>query len=1009
MRKIAPGFVLIGSALLIIALLLLVYFITYRPTQQHPEFEAQIDNPASVPISANDQSTVRVQTLKVDQSHGAPKRQFQHAVENKPGFFKRLLNFIKRLFGGGKKKGGSYALPFVRGVQASTSSVVRPCRDSVSMSCKTSESEVVQVAAVVSEADRNRLRYEWSATAGKITDKGFSATWDLSGVNPGTYIASVSVYDGNDRINGQASVTVADCTDCIAPPPPCPSFSVSSPEHVRQGEPITFVASGATAVPGITYNWTVSSGKIVSGSGTSAIMVDSAGSESITATVSLGGMPPECGDAKASSTTGVQFQAGLHRAVRFFSYQVGSFNDEKPALDGFTDRLMKDPTVRGTIVAYGSCAVAAQSIAARSKNYLVASRGLDSSRIEIIDGGCRGSEFVELWLVPKGAVMPSVDPSPCECDRMGSPDNDRPRGRLSGRVTDKNGVALPDATVTLIGTKFRTTVKSDGNGVFEFKDVPPGRYTLEITAAGLGTRRVEDLEVKEGVNLLPEAIQVFEKDITTRFKLRDVIRIGYPDHFLESPAGEITFDWNRELRETEVVSSQTKTDGRISIIDRPPPVPGGTPEVPVVAAHGQQYTAFAKVTLIADGLTVVSSPSSAEQSLAPAHVSWSWKVKPADMNAAIASFRFHIDLVWRGEGLKEQTDSYDWPTTFVAKIGPPSSVKAAKYGSPAFAFMGLITVGFGLRKRKLLAALPGEIDQVPAVAAAADAPQAEVAEDVSSSVFAPRRAACGEGFLVQIFAHLPGEDPLALKGRATEAEPRAERVGGDLLDQQIKRGTTLTFTLSMKGLEIDQPQQDRVWRGRTIGVQFGVTVPKDFKPGSMYGLLVVSADTIPIGHFRFAFEVVEPGGSREETPDYVGALTRYQHAFISYAHQDRAEVLKRVQMLNLLKEKFFQDFITLEPGNAWEPAIHEAIDRSDVIFLFWSKAASASTEVRKEILYAMARRKGDENAAPAIHPVVIEGPPPPSPPAELNFLHFDDKFSYWIFAAEGAARREANE
>jgi len=122
----------------------------------------------------------------------------------------------------------------------------------------------------------------------------------------------------------------------------------------------------------------------------------------------------------------------------------------------------------------------------------------------------------------------------------------------------------------------------------------------------------------------------------------------------------------------------------------------------------------------------------------------------------------------------------------------------------------------------------------------------EIFEDVSGSVFAPRRAASGEGFLVQVFAHLPGVDPVALTGRATEAEPRAVRVGSDRLYEQIKRGTTLTFTLSMKKLKIDQPQQDRVWRGHTIGVQFGVTIPKAFKPGSMYGNVVVSAETLPI-------------------------------------------------------------------------------------------------------------------------------------------------------------------
>ena len=304
---------------------------------------------------------------------------------------------------------------------------------------------------------------------------------------------------------------------------------------------------------------------------------------------------------------------------------------------------------------------------------------------------------------------------------------------------------------------------------------------------------------------------------------------------------------------------------------------------------------------------------------------------------------------------------------------------------------------------------PKRKPQPKPTSAGARAASDDVVEDVSSSVFAPRRAARGEGFLVQVFAHLPGENPVAVKSRATEAEPRAVRVGGDLLVQPIKRGTTLTFALSMKDLEIDEPQQNRVWTGRTIGVQFGVTIPKDFKLGSMFGLVVISADTIPIGRSRFAFEVVEPGVYRSEPLSNVGTFMGYQHAFISYAHQDRVEVLKRVQLVSEVSKKFFQDFISLKSGQRWEPAIREAIDRSDVIFLFWSRAASASEYVRKEILYAVERQKGDENAPPAIHPVIIEGPPPAPPPEELKFLHFDDEISYLIFAAEAAAQRKANE
>ena len=1016
-RRIAPGFVVAGSALLMVALLLFVYFITYRPEQQHPEYEAQIDNPARAASTPNDEGAIKVQTIK---SKTTPQRQFQHGgaapqtVEKKPGIFRRFLNFLKRLFGGGKKRGGASPHPFLAGLQASSSSIVLPCPEgTISESCA-ADNNKIQLTAIVLDADKEKLRYGWSVTGGKLTGDGYLVSWDLSGLPNGTYTAMVSASNGATRIERSVSVTVVDCHDCRPTTTPlCPSVSVTSPESVAEGHPITFVASVSGEFPGITYNWSVSNGMITGGNRTPSVTVDSrgVGENTITATVSLGGGPPTCSDSNGSSTTAVHVQGSAKNPIRFAVFDATNFNDEQARLDNFAVELLNNPASKGAIIAYGNCEGEGRDHAAATKDYLVSRRGLESARIVSIDGGCREQRGVELWLVPRGAALPEPRGStacPICSITIGIPE-DKKLATLTGRLIDKNGDALADATVTLIGAgKFKRVVKSNTSGGFEFHDLPAGTYSLEISAPGHGTRRVEGLEVKEGVYVLPEPIQVFEREVSTRFKLRDVIRIGYPDHFIESPAGEITFEWNREPRETEVVTSQTNTNGRINIVDRPPPVPGGTPDVPVVEARGRQYTAYAKVTLIPDGLTVTSTPLEAEQSLAPKHVVWSWKVKPANMNAPLAAFRFHIDLVWRGEGLEEKTDSYDWPQTFVAKVGLPGSVKVAKYGSATFALVGFLTVGWGLRKQKLLATEPVTAGHSMSAPAREDVAKDEVAEDVSSSVFAPRRAAAGEGFLVQVFAHLPGEDPAGLTGKATEAQAGAEKVGGDLLDEKVKRGTTLTFTLSMKGLEIDEPQQSRVWRGRTIQIQFGVTVPKDFQPGSMLGLLVVSADTIPIGHFRFAFQVVEPGGYQAETPSYIGALTRYQHAFISYAHEDRAEVLKRVQMLNLMKEKFFQDFISLEPGKPWEPAIREAIDHSDVVFLFWSKAASTSTEVKKEILYAVARHAGDESAAPAILPVIIEGPPPPAPPDELKFLQFDDKFSYWIFAAQATDHHEGS-
>ncbi|HZB43848.1 MAG TPA: hypothetical protein VE360_01320, partial [Pyrinomonadaceae bacterium] len=49
--------------------------------------------------------------------------------------------------------------------------------------------------------------------------------------------------------------------------------------------------------------------------------------------------------------------------------------------------------------------------AARIKQYLVGTRGLDPERIFVIDGGHRESWTAELWVVPGGANPPAPTPT----------------------------------------------------------------------------------------------------------------------------------------------------------------------------------------------------------------------------------------------------------------------------------------------------------------------------------------------------------------------------------------------------------------------------------------------------------------------------------------------------------------------------------------------------------------------------------------------------------------------
>jgi hypothetical protein len=55
----------------------------------------------------------------------------------------------------------------------------------------------------------------------------------------------------------------------------------------------------------------------------------------------------------------------------------------------------------------------------------------------------------------------------------------------------------------------------------------------------------------------------------------------------------------------------------------------------------------------------------------------------------------------------------------------------------------------------------------------------------------------------------------------------------------------------------------------------------------------------------------------------------------------------------------------------------------------------------KETEYALARRMSSESSDPDIIPVIIEGPPPPSPPEALKDIHFNDSLLYVLAGAGG--------
>jgi hypothetical protein len=269
-------------------------------------------------------------------------------------------------------------------------------------------------------------------------------------------------------------------------------------------------------------------------------------------------------------------------------------------------------------------------------------------------------------------------------------------------------------------------------------------------------------------------------------------------------------------------------------------------------------------------------------------------------------------------------------------------------------------------------------------------------DPVECSVFAPPSVVRGDVCFVQVFVHLVEQAERAA-ALAVEFDADARRRAARVLDLPVRRGDRLTFELRAPGLGLDTAVESLIWRGAPASVQFQLRVPIGFAHTVAICTVIVSSDSVPLGHLKFKLETDRATVDGQRVGD---AACNYRQAFVSYASRDRAEVLKRIQMLTPSHIGFFQDFLDLDPGQRWERELYRKIDECDLFFLFWSQHAKDSEWVRKEAEYARQLQGADGLSPPEFFPVILEGPPSPLPWPGFTDLHFDDRLLYLIATAE---------
>ena len=202
---------------------------------------------------------------------------------------------------------------------------------------------------------------------------------------------------------------------------PCPyPVSLSVDAEVAEGEVITF--STDTAYSGnalLNYTWTLSpsSAKIQTSVG-NKITVDSTGlgGQRITATVVVddGSGEAACRQT-AQASTFVRPPEHHERPAKQFDVCCSCSRDDlKARLDTLGVELQNDPTASTYVITYGgrsSRIGQADLLGDVARKYLTTDRGIDQSRITVINGGFREEDCVEMWIVPNGATPPQPTPT----------------------------------------------------------------------------------------------------------------------------------------------------------------------------------------------------------------------------------------------------------------------------------------------------------------------------------------------------------------------------------------------------------------------------------------------------------------------------------------------------------------------------------------------------------------------------------------------------------------------
>ena len=246
----------------------------------------------------------------------------------------------------------------------------------------------------------------------------------------------------------------------------------------------------------------------------------------------------------------------------------------------------------------------------------------------------------------------------------------------------------------------------------------------------------------------------------------------------------------------------------------------------------------------------------------------------------------------------------------------------------------------------------------------------------------------GSACIVDIWACAPDQTE---EVRRKAALTGLDAVMGMKAGLSVAAASLLTVSLEIQGMEVPDNIAVIHWQGEAANASFVVSVPQQTKPGRYPGKATISSAGIPIANIVFLFPVCADEST--VVTESVGTTHYPRSAFASYASENRADVMERIQGMKVVAPDLdiFLDIMSLRSGQRWLDELEKNIGSRDVFYLFWSQQAAESEWVEKEWRLALAKRGLDY-----INPVPLDEPDIVPPPSELSGLHFNDAWLGYI-------------